>query len=154
MDKNSYEIRFCELISASLVCRLWRHKRRPLFLKAPAGTFSPHGDSYTYEPSRRQARQTSAAKGLSSLTPAGLISTQKGAVKKYRNDTAATPPHCHFDRGAVEKSHILMAQAAWWQEISRLRASIEQKALSSITTYSIARNDVEAGSRLSFGQFP
>ncbi|WP_291055459.1 hypothetical protein, partial [Dialister sp. UBA1703] len=50
-------------------------------------------------------------------------------------------------------SASLMSQAAWWQEISRLRASIEQKALSSIATCSIARNDVEAGSRLSFGQF-
>ena len=50
----------------------------------------------------------------------------------------------------VEKSHTLMAQASWWQEISGLSASIEQKALSSIITCSIARNDVEAGSRLSF----
>jgi len=57
------------------------------------------------------------------------------------------------DLHRVEKSHALIAQAAWWQEISGLRASIEQKALSSITTCSIARNDVEAGSRLSFGQF-
>ena len=43
-----------------------------------------------------------------------LISASlKKGCEKYRNDTAATPPHCHFDRGAVEKSHILMAQAAW-----------------------------------------
>ena len=29
---------------------------------------------------------------------AASASMQKGAVKKFRNDTAATPPHCHFDR--------------------------------------------------------
>ena len=28
---------------------------------------------------------------------------RKGAVKKYRNDTAATPPHCHFDRSKAEE---------------------------------------------------
>ena len=58
------------------------------------------------------------------------------------------------DLHRVEKSHALMAQAAWWQEISRLRASIEQKASSSITTCSIARNDVEVENVMSFGQFP
>ena len=61
------------------------------------------------------------------------------------------------DLHRVEKSHStivinFIASLRW--EISGLRASLEQKALSSITTFSIARNDVEAGSRLSFDQFP
>ena len=34
---------------------------------------------------------------------------RKGAVKKYRNDTAATPPHCHFDGQSADNR-----KASYW----------------------------------------
>ncbi|HCW87571.1 MAG TPA: hypothetical protein DGT53_06015 [Dialister sp.] len=48
------------------------------------------------------------------------------------NDTDITPSHCHFGgRSKVSKSHFSMVQRTCWQEISRLRVSIETKSLPS-----------------------
>ena len=47
----------------------------------------------------RRCRRRAEDRGVSSFPIVSGLSSglRPGAVKKYRNDTVATPPHCHFD---------------------------------------------------------
>ena len=47
----------------------------------------------------RRCRRRAEDRGVSSFPIVSGLSSglRPGAVKKYRNDTAASPPHCHFD---------------------------------------------------------
>ena len=71
--------------------------------------------------------------------------------RKRMTPVLPSPLSFRPQRSEVEKSHCSMVQAALWQEISRLRASIELEVFGFISTCSPARNDMKAGSLYSLG---
>ena len=76
-----------------------------------------------------------------------------GRLASLEKDGNAVTPHCHFDRSEAKWRNLpaLRCVVPLWQEISRLRASIELEVFGFISTCSPARNDMKAGSLYSLG---
>ena len=75
------------------------------------------------------------------------------ACSSARDDSYGGLLLCHFDRSEAKWRNLpaLRCVVPLWQEISRLRASIELEVFGFISTCSPARNDMKAGSLYSLG---